>query len=488
MLLRLRETGKEPKGRQIVAQIRRLIQRGHLKAGERLPSTRRLAEQLGLHRGTVASAYQELWALGWLDLRPGVQPRVRLREALVESCREEGGAFPWTERLALPLRLRIPAAQRPLDAGTISFLDFSMDPRLMPVEPFARSLRAVVRREGTEALSYGDPQGQPGLRACLAQRLGQHGVRIRPEEVLITHGAQQALDLALRGLARPGDAVVVESPTYNQMLSLLELHGLRALAMPEGPRGVDLPALETLIQKERPVLLYLMPSFQNPTGRCLDQAARETLLALCEQQALPILEDGFTEEMKYFGRPILPMKSMDRTGLVLYAGTFSKVLFPGLRLGWLAGARPCVEALAAIRRTGELGPSPLLQDALEDFLRKGHYDQHLARLHRRFRRRMETAHAALRRELDPAHVSWEAPSGGYLLWLEVRGLPDGFDLEGRLRRFGVAVRGGDAFFPEPPKGRHFLRLSISNLDEEEIAEGVARLGRGLRALLAEAGS
>jgi DNA-binding transcriptional MocR family regulator len=488
MLLRLRETGKEPKGRQIVAQIRRLIQRGSLAAGDRLPSTRQLADQLGLHRSTVATAYQELWALGWLDLRPGAQPRVRLREALVEPARAGEGPFPWEDRLALPLRLTAPGPRRPLAPGTVSFLDFSMDPRLMPLEPFSRSLRAVVRRQGAEALSYGDPQGQPGLRACLAQRLGQHGVQVRPEEVLITHGAQQALDLALRGLARPGDAVLVEAPTYSQMLGLLDLHGLRALAVPEGPKGPDLLALEALVRRERPVLLYLMPSFQNPTGRCLDQATREALLALCERQALPILEDGFTEEMKYFGRPMLPMKSMDRTGLVLYAGTFSKVLFPGLRLGWLAGARPCVEALAAIRRTGELGPSPLLQEALEDFLRKGHHDQHLARLHRRFRRRMEAAHAALRRELDPAQVAWEAPSGGYLIWLEVRGLPAGTDLESRLRRFGVAVRGGDAFFPQPPEGRHFLRLSISNLDEGEIAEGAARLGRGLRALAAETGS
>lgn len=480
MLLKLDAQRGLPKGRQIVDQIRRLIQRGHLRTGERLPSTRHLAEQLGLHRSTVSTAYQELWALGWLDLRPGAQPRVRQREALMAVETSHQSPFPWAERLVLPQDT--PEPPRPtLQPGLISFRDFGMDPRLLPMDPFVRSLRAVLRRQGAQAMHYGDPQGQLGLRTCLVQRLGQHGVQAHPEELLITFGAQQALDLALRGLARPGDAVLVESPTYQQMLKLLALHGLRALTLPEGPAGIDFPALEALVHRERPVLLYVMPSFQNPTGRSLDQTQRETLLAFCERETLPILEDGFTEEMKYFGRPMLPLKSMDRTGQVLYAGTFSKVLFPGLRLGWLLASRPCTEALTAVRRAGELCPPPLLQEALEDFLRKGHFDQHLARLHRRFRRRMEVAHTALRRELDTASVRWEAPSGGYLLWLELLGFDD-VNLEVELQRFGIAVKDGAAFFPLPPQGRRFLRLSISNLDEAEITEGLARLGRGLKSL------
>lgn len=480
MLLKLSAQRGLPKGRQIVDQIRQLIQRGNLRTGERLPSTRHLAEQLGLHRSTVSTAYQELWALGWLDLRPGAQPRVRQRESLMAAEGLPQNAFPWADRLVLPWESPDPP-RTTLQPGSISFRDFGMDPRLMPLDPFVRSLRAVLRRQGALAMHYGDPQGQPGLRSCLAQRLGQHGVQAHPEELLITFGAQQALDLTLRGLARPGDAVLVESPTYQQMLKLLALHGLRVLTLPEGPAGIDFPAMENLVRRERPVLLYVMPSFQNPTGRCLDQSQRESLLALCERLSLPILEDGFTEEMKYFGRPMLPLKSMDRTGQVLYAGTFSKVLFPGLRLGWLLAPRPCTAALTAVRRAGELCPPPLLQEALEDFLRKGHFDQHLARLHRRFRRRMEVTHAGLRRELDPAFAHWDAPSGGYLVWLELRGF-EGVDLEAELQRCGVAVKDGASFFPVPPQGRRFLRLSISNLDESEITEGLARLGRGLRAL------
>jgi DNA-binding transcriptional MocR family regulator len=328
--LKLREEAGLPKGKQVVEQFRDLIRDGALKPGERLPSTRRLADQLGLHRSTVAQAYQALWALGWVDLRPGALPRVRQREALVQARSPRETPFPWAERLALgPAPLSAPA----LPEGAINFMDFGMDPRLMPLEPFTRSLRAALRRQGRQLLQYGHPQGEPGLREVLAQRLGQHGIQAAPEDVLVTLGSQQALDLAVRVLARPGASVVVEAPTYNQMLRLLEFQGVRALPMPE-----DLDALDTLVRRERPALLYLMPSFQNPTGRSLPQTRREAMLALCERRGLPILEDGFTEEMKYFGRPMLPMKSMDRTGLVLYAGTFSKVLFPGLRLGRFKGA------------------------------------------------------------------------------------------------------------------------------------------------------
>lgn len=479
----LDEGGRTPKGRQIVTQIQQLIVQGSLSRGERLPSTRHLAEQLGVHRSTVAAAYQELWALGWVELRPGAHPRVRHRAALAAKEPLPQADFPWGERLRARGTIPAPALPAPPEGG-ISFTDFGMDPRLMPLEGFERSLKAVWRRRGAQVMHYGDPQGQPGLRALLAERLGQHGIRATAEELLITLGAQQALDLVLRGLARPGDAVLVESPTYNQMLRLLELHGLRALPIPEGEGGPDFRALEDLIQAECPVLLYLMPSFQNPTGRCLDQGQREQLLAICEKWQLPILEDGFTEEMKYFGRPMLPLKSMDRNGVVIYAGTFSKVLFPGMRLGWLAAPRTCVGALTEIRRVGELCPPPLLQEALEDFIRKGHFNAHLARLHRCFRRRMGAAHTALRRELDPETVQWEAPSGGYLIWLKLLGFPADLDLENGLRQFGVAVRDGQSFFPNPPPESRFLRLSISNLNEGEILEGIHRIGVGLRELRA----
>jgi len=482
MLLRLDEKDRSPKGRQIVDRIQRMIQEGYLKQGESLPSTRRLGEDLGLHRSTIATAYQELWALGWLTLRPGALPRVRTRGELVAPSTSPDLLFDWAERLVIPEGVLEP--QRPVEAndGFLSFSSLGMDPRLIPIDAIGRSLQAALRRRGAQILEYGDPAGLQTFRECLAHRMGQHGLRVGPEEILVTHGAQHALDLTLRGLARPGDRVLVEAPTYDKMLKLLAWHQVTPVAIPEDEHGLDLDALGRLIHAQKPVLLYTMPSFQNPSGRCLPQAQREGLLNLCERVRLPILEDGFEEDMKYFGRPMLPLKSMDRTGLVLYAGTFSKVLSPGLRLGWLAGSQSCLGPLTALRRTGDMGPSPLLQAGLEDFIEKGHLDHHLARLHRAFRRRMETALAALRRELPPSLATWEAPTGGYLIWLALRGIPESLDLEKALSAFGIGVRQGHRFFAKPEPSQTFLRLSISNLNETEITEGMARLGAGLRAL------
>jgi DNA-binding transcriptional MocR family regulator len=477
MLLTLDPADGRPRGQQLVLRIEDLIAKGHLAVGDRLPSTRRLAEQVGLHRATVATAYQTLWSLGWLELHPGTPPRVRARAPLAPAGPGPTGGFDWAARLqGRVLGQDWPPSPPPV-AGQISFLPLSADPRLMPVEPFGRSIKAAIRHHGAQMLAYGEAQGAAGLRRILARRLGQHGIQTDADEILITHGAQQALELALRALTRPGDAVLVESPTYDQMLQLLAIHGLRAVALP-ALGDFDPDALERLLVRERPALLYTMPSFQNPTGRCLTQASRERMLALCQRHQVPILEDGFEEEMKYYGRPILPIKSMDTTGSVLYVGTFSKVLFPGLRIGWMAAPRPVILALTGLRHAGELCPPPLLQAALEDFLAMGRYDQHLARMHRQYRRRMDTALKTLARTVDPALARWEAPTGGFLIWLELlRPAPaEGWDAH--FQRHGVRVALGPIYFPEPVAGS-FIRLSISSLDPDQLERGLGRLARAL---------
>jgi DNA-binding transcriptional MocR family regulator len=231
-----------------------------------------------------------------------------------------------------------------------------------------------------------------------------------------------------------------------------------------------------------------MPSFQNPTGVCTSQAHREALLALCEKHRTPILEDGFEEEMKYAGRVVLPLKSMDRHGIVAYCGTFSKVLFPGVRIGWIAADRGCIERLTAIRRFGECAPAMVLQAAMHEFCRDGSYDRHVSRMHRVFRRRMPVALRALREHVRPEWAGWNDPRGGYLIWLRLEPrLSRAADIEALLASYGVQATLGRFFFcSEQPAP--YLRLSISTLSEEEIREGVVRLARALRQAYADAAS
>ncbi len=488
LLLTIDENGSQPIYQQIIDQVRQRITGRLLLPGEKLPSTRRLADQLAVHRSTVAAAYQELWALGFIDLSPGACPRVRDRMQIATAAdRPEKGLVDW-DTVASPASIatwqthrRLEALpQRAADDSIISFSSLNMDRRLFPLEQFRACLDRAVKAQGDTLLGYGTQAGFVPLREYIARRLQSHGVSVSADEILITNGSQQGIDLVFRLIAAPGKAVAVESPTYDNLLPLLRFYGLKPLPIPVRRDGMDLTLLAAAIRDEKPALIYTMPTFQNPTGISTSQAHRERLLSLCESHRIPLLEDGFEEEMKYCGRVVLPIKSMDKHQLVIYCGTFSKVLFPGVRIGWLAADKECIDRLVAIHRFSELAPSMILQAAIHEFCQNGHYDRHVGRMHRIFRKRMQTAIRALDRHIAPEWAEWTEPAGGFLIWLKLRPLagpaPDWKEL---LAAHGVAAATGGSFFAGDAPDT-YLRLSISPLNEEEITEGICRLAAALR--------
>jgi DNA-binding transcriptional MocR family regulator len=266
-------------------------------------------------------------------------------------------------------------------------------------------------------------------------------------------------------------------------IPLARFCGAELLPIPLRPDGLDLGALAEAFARSRPALLYTVPNFHNPTGITTGQAHREALLALAERHRVPIVEDGFEEEMKYFGKAILPVKSMDQGGIVIYLGTFSKVVFPGLRVGWIAAERECIQRLLAIKRFCTLSGNTLTQAAVHRFLSAGAYEPYLRRVHTAYRRRMLAMLRGLRDNM-PAGVAWTQPAGGYTLWLEVLGRSSREEPEllAILAHNGVHAVPGSTFFPQPPDGL-FLRLSIARLTEPEITDGCARLGRALARFL-----
>ncbi len=470
--------------RQIADGVRRLVDDGTLAVGAALPSTRALAGRLGVNRSTVCQAYQELWALGYVDGRPGSATRVRARSRLAGPADRAGrGVVDWG-RASAPAAARLyeSALSYPSEPGSpdvISLSQLDMDPRLFPLDAFRRCLDRVLRADGGRLLRYGDRQGEPELRRVVAERARTHGMDVGPEHVLLTNGSQQAIDLVLRLLAPAGAPVALEAPTYSAVIPLVHGHGLEMLGVPMRSDGLDLDHLERLLARERPALLYTIPNFHNPTGVTTSQAHREALLEVCTRHRLPLVEDGFEEEMKYLGGVTLPIKSMDSAQVVVYLGTFSKVLFPGVRTGWVIADSSCIRRLVAIKRFVDLSSSGVLHAALARFCREGHYEAHVRRMHKVFRRRMEAAQSALRRHLPADAVSWTEPAGGYLVWVRFR--PPGVDQARFLERCAarrVAVSPGGAFFPGPTAEVAF-RLSISTLDEATVEEGVARLGRAI---------
>jgi DNA-binding transcriptional MocR family regulator len=495
LLMTVDKAGATPVYRQIIQKIVRLVDAGTLAQGDRLPPTRSLAESLGVHRSTVLRAYGELWALGYLESRPGSYSTVRRRTRPVMTHRsatataaERPAGTPvinWDAVATPGVRNAHRQASRiaqtpPAKGDVIDFARLAADPDLTPFDDIRHSFKTVLVQQGRELLDYGDARGFLPLRETIARRMRAHGVTASAEEILVTNGAQQALDLTLRLLTRPGNAVALESPTYSMALSLFDLHGLALRGISMLPDGMDLDALAGTLKRNRPVLVYTVPNFQNPTGVTTGQAHRERLLSLCEEHRVPLVEDGFEEEMKYFGNAVLPIKSMDLRGVVIYLGTFSKVVFPGLRIGWIAAPRECVDRLYAIQRASSLSGNNVAQAAAARFCGSGLYEMHLRRVHKVYRKRM---HAMLQglRERMPGGVEWTQPEGGYTLWLRLRKTREGEDaILARLNREGVRVAPGSLFFPRARVEPHF-RLSIACVSEEQIVEGCRRLGRALAA-------
>lgn len=487
LLIELEPKDDRPAYLQIRDRIVELVDRGALEPGDRLPPSRILAETIGVHRSTVVRAYDEIRALGYLDSRPGSYTTVRRRArppatlAGVTTAKNDP-IVDWAAVARASTGDRhirsLPAFPGPEETALIDFEQLTADPTLAPTNTLRSCLRQVMSDSGSGPLEYADPAGWPPLRSAIAARLRSHGVAVGDDEILVTNGAQGAIDLALRLLVRPGDAVAVEAPTYGMLHPLLALHGAKAVEIPMTDDGMDLDRLAEALERHSIRVVYTMPNFHNPTGITTDQHHRERLLKICERHRAPIIEDGFEEEMKYSGRAVLPVKSMDSGGIVLYIGTFSKVVFPGLRVGWIAAPHQAIVRLSAIQHASSLATASVAQATAERFCRRGDFELHLRRIHRIYRRRMQVMLDGLGRHL-PSDIDWTRPVGGYTLWLT---LPDPIEAEDNIVQAlldaGVRVAPGRPYYATPPRHAH-LRLCIACVNEEDIKEGCHRLGRVL---------
>jgi DNA-binding transcriptional MocR family regulator len=485
LLLKLKHNNGIPLYNQITDQIKEMIERDVIKPGYKLPSTRTLADRLGVNRSTVYEAYQELWALGYIESRPGSYSFVRKRQELATgNTRKTKSIIPWnkqvspaSENIYRTLHLiRSEYTAESVPPNVINLSPLTMDKRLLPVEDFRKCMNKVLRESGTKVLDYGESNGYGKLRTYIANRLQLHSISVTADEVLITNGSQQGIDLILRLLTEPGSKIAVESPTYSLIIPLLKYFKLDVVSIPMLADGLDIDYLEKVLRKEKISLIYTIPNFQNPTGVTTDQVHRERLLGICEKHRVPIVEDGFEEEMKYFGNAVLPIKSMDKGGVVIYIGTFSKVLSPGIRIGWIAADKDCIERLAAIKRYSDLTSNAVVQGAIYEYCSRGYYDLHIKRMHRIFARRMKTAIKALRKYMPAGKVSWVEPAGGYLIWLKLENHKlDTLKLNKAGLRNGVLVSPGPYFFTGNKRGHEYFRICISTLNEEEIERGIRNL-------------
>ncbi|MFO0759372.1 MAG: PLP-dependent aminotransferase family protein [Byssovorax sp.] len=360
----------------------------------------------------------------------------------------------------------------------LSFAGGLPAPELFPVEAIARAHAEVFEREGRAALQYSTTEGFGPLREWVVARMAKRGIRVTTDQVLITSGSQQGIDLVSRILLDPGDVVAVENPSYLAALQTFSGCECGFIPIESDNEGMDVAALERAVLDRVPKMIYVVPEFSNPKGTTLTRERRQRLIRLAATHRIPILEDDPYGELRFRGEAPPPLAALDETGVVIHLGTFSKTLAPGVRLGWLVASKELVRAATIAKHAADLHSATLAQRAIAHLLESFDYDGHLAVLRRVYGERCVSMLDALARHL-PASARWTHPDGGLFIWAE---LPDGISADeifADALREKVAFVPGSAFFAGPPR-REFLRLNYSNRPPALIEEGMARLGRVVR--------
>ena len=454
----------------LVELLEAAISKGELASGARVPPERELASRLGISRTTVVSAYRELESRGLLRGYVG-------RGTFVCAPPDPSGApFAWRGKIAA-------AALRSSDPTMRDALRHASDGRLLslaagepaidcfPTAAFQKAIEHSIRREGHAVWRHGPTEGQPQMREAVAERFG-----VPAESVLVLAGAQQGLDLLARCLVDPGDAIIIDRPGYVGAIQSFNAAGAKLIGWDVA--SADMDELEDLLVRYRPKLIYTNPTFQNPTGVTMTIRARRELLKLAERYRVPIVEDATYGELYFSDPPPPSLRELDSQNIVIHLNSFSKVLAPGLRLGWLSAAPSIVDQMAIIKQRLDPHTQNLVQFALARLIRDGGFDAHLQTLRAEHARRCSMMIAAIQRHIGPGMLRFARPPGGLYLWCRV---PPGISSRALLDRAlaaGVAFVAGHAFYADPA-GESELRICFSSVLPEAIDQAVIRLSRTL---------
>jgi len=460
---------------QIVQAVVHDIRRGRLVPGQRLPGSRTLAERLGVHRNTVLTAYAELQAEGWIQAD-------RARQTCVCETLPEVALAPASRARRISAEPGFPLARRSVPdereqrPGEL-LSDGTPDLRLAPRVALARAYRHVLRGRDVHLLGYGDARGHVRLRRALARMLSDtRALRTSEDDVLVTRGSQMALELVSRVLCGPNDVVAVEALGYRPAWRALAAGGAELVSVPLDAEGLCVDRLAELAQRRRLRAVYVTPHHQYPTTATLSASRRLALLELARRQRFAIIEDDYDHEFHYQGRPVLPLASADEAGVVAYVGTLSKILAPGLRLGYLVAPAAllerCVEQRQRIDRQGDL----VAECAVAELIEEGELQRHVRRMRRIYQSRRDALVASLERYLPGVLVA-SPPPGGMALWARAHGV-DVDRWAARAAEQGQVIWTARSFSFDAQPEPH-VRLGFALRSAEESAREIERLARWL---------
>ena len=457
-------------------ELGQAIDRGALRAGDRLPSVRRLAQERSVSVSTVLEAYLQLENAGLIEVRPKSGHFVRRRSPATAEPRAPRVCQKPSRVTVMDAYTKILEAMR--DPELVPFGCATIDQAYLPMAQLNRLLAGLIREMSTIGARYEGAPGLLTLRRQVARRAVEWGVALSERDLCTTIGATEAISLALRAVARPGDVIAVESPAYFGVLQAIEGLGLRALEIPANPRtGLDVSAFEEAIRTQPVRALFVTPTVSNPLGAIMPEDERERLVKITRRADIPIIEDDVYGELVFDGarpRPLRSFAGPSEDNHVLLVSSVSKNLAPGYRVGWIAGGR-WHDQIVRLKFSQSLACPSLLGMAIAEFLSSGGYDRHLRRLRTAVARNVERYREAITQEF-PEGTRVSTPLGGFVLWVE---LPPGIDAltlhEQALRR-GIVVAPGPLFSARQ-RFTNFIRISAGAPWSDRVATGMRTLGR-----------
>lgn len=468
----------------LAEELRAAISDGRLPAGSRLPSVRETARNRSLSINTVLAAYRQLEARGQVEARPqsGYFVRSRLAEPAAPPLSAKPALAQPAETAVLDRIEAVLAAQS--DPATIDLsLACPTSREFYPGKQLSRLVADTARRKPELLTDYSLPPGPLLLRREICRHAHDLGMALAPENIVLTNGCMEALQLALRGVTRPGNTIALESPTYFNLISLADHLGLRTIEVPTHPgQGMSLDALELLLSEKRVQAIVTMPSVHNPLGTSMPVANKQRLAELAQTWRVPVIEDALYAEMQY-ATPLQPtVKSFDRDGWVILCTSYTKALAPGFRVGWMEAGR-FRRRIAALKFSASLAQPAFLGEVLGAYLATGGYAQHLRRLRRLYAAQVDRLRGLIESAF-PIGTRATEPTGGFLVWVE---LPEGCDgnrlCDDALKR-GITITPGSLFSPTGRHRRH-IRLSACHHFSDRHVHALLTLGELAQRQLAQ---
>lgn len=458
---------------QIRDYIKRMILRGILGQGQKLPSTRELSSTLGVSRNTIIIAYEFLEDEGFIEIIKGKGTYV----SAIHIDYQNVWKMDWNSKLTPQARmaneLDIVKHEAKWQKGMISFKSIAPDDKLFDIDDFKRSFLNRFSLEGEKLLNYGYAQGYKPLIDYLLHYMANKGVDTKGKDILITNGFTEGFNIVLTGLAMPGDYILCENPTHNTAIKIMKLHSQKIIGIDMEEDGINLAKLEKTLSNNPISIGFLIPSYHNPTGIVMSPEKRIKVLDIFARYKVPIIEDGFNEELKYSGSHLSPLAGLCGDGnSIIYIGSLSKVLFPGLRIGWILGDKELISKLESLKRSRDIHTSFLDQAILYEYLVTGNLEKYLKKARRVYGEKYDFALKCAKKYIPHRRIYGE---GGLHIFIELREDIDAREILNKCIKRNVIFMPGDIFYTDE-RGANTFRLGFARSTFDEIEKGFNIIG------------